>query len=640
MVVIEATQPFRTLGAIHIRKKRVLEKLAESGQAWRAGEDEESLLESLRPKNPKCFKCNLSMKCPMCNRDECSKCGGYMKCPKCAGLVKGSIVPALDGEVRGFVETKSAGTQYSERDFKKHKSKAQLRNALGTDQEGEAFGDDEKDEKDLRIDELQKQIDDLNEEMGRVEEERDKQEERAEVYREKYNEMRKDWDVEQRSRVKLEAKIGDFMGQLRYLSDVAGMYQGRLTQTRVWAMRTIEERYGKVWDMLLGYGRNESRAMERMVVAAWKSAVELMKVERSLAESESRYEMVKRERDLFEAEQARLRDAIVSLEEVVSAARDRLKAAGYTVLDKVLNSQPGGKLCYFFGLWKMGHAASVAESKLNQAYELAAELKERQKEYELALKRVEDLSEELTKVKRKGALREMEARKLRPLANEVLSLKRQLVDVEEARVRQLDERDGILIERKKELQELQQIMLNDVHAQALQAHILHLNEKIAYERLLRMRAAGAGLLKKSFPLLMCMKCQKLVVYRKEAKMMADESPRKQPHNSLLPPLKVGSRHCVSDGEDSIRQQQQQDFTQSGGGFDRSLMSYSSDPESELSFTRNVHGLSDAQRHTRSMIEAPSHQSSSVPRLPAIAEGGETASSRASSASLSRRWRIP
>ncbi|KAF4712359.1 hypothetical protein FOZ63_018040, partial [Perkinsus olseni] len=144
----------------------------------------------------------------------------------------------------------------------------------------------------------------------------------------------------------------------------------------------------------------------------------------------------------------------------------------------------------------------------------------------------------------------------------------QLVDVEEARVRQLDERDGILIERKKELQELQQIMLNDVHAQALQAHILHLNEKIAYERLLRMRAAGAGLLKKSFPLLMCMKCQKLVVYRKEAKMMADESPRKQPHNSLLPPLKVGSRHCVSDGEDSIRQQQQQDFTQSGGGFDR------------------------------------------------------------------------
>ncbi|KAF4723100.1 hypothetical protein FOZ63_018595, partial [Perkinsus olseni] len=66
-------------------------------QAWRAGEDEESLLESLRPKNPKCFKCNLSMKCPMCNRDECSKCGGYMKCPKCAGLVKGSIVPALDG---------------------------------------------------------------------------------------------------------------------------------------------------------------------------------------------------------------------------------------------------------------------------------------------------------------------------------------------------------------------------------------------------------------------------------------------------------------------------------------------------------------------------------------------------------------
>ncbi|KAF4748682.1 hypothetical protein FOZ63_014563, partial [Perkinsus olseni] len=154
--------------------------------------------------------------------------------------------------------------------------------------------------------------------------------------------MRKDWDVEQRSRVKLEAKIGDFMGQLRYLSDVAGMYQGRLTQTRVWAMRTIEERYGKVWDMLLGYGRNESRAMERMVVAAWKSAVELMKVERSLAESESRYEMVKRERDLFEAEQARLRDAIVSLEEVVSAARDRLKAAGYTVLDKVLNSQPGG----------------------------------------------------------------------------------------------------------------------------------------------------------------------------------------------------------------------------------------------------------------------------------------------------------
>ncbi|KAF4675751.1 hypothetical protein FOL47_007342 [Perkinsus chesapeaki] len=581
MVIVETLQPFRTLGAIHLRKKRVLEKLAESGQAWRAGEDEESFLESLRPKNPKCFKCNLGMQCPMCNRDECFKCGAYLKCPKCAGLVKGNSIPnggTGDSEVRGFVETRSSGTQYNERDFKKQKTKAQLRAALGTDQEAEEFGDNEKDEKELRIEELEKQIDDLGAELGRAEEERDRQEERAEVYRDKFNEMRKDWDIEQKSRVKLEGKLADFQTQLRYLSDVAAMYQSKLTQTRIWTMTTIEKGYDKMWETFSRYGKCEARAMRRLVLAAWRSGIAMMKLDKALAESEKRCKLVEAERDKYKEECVELKGIITQLEEIRADMRRRLKAAGKRALDKVLHSKPGGQMLQYFELWRLGHAAAVAENRMEHADDLARELQEWRQKFESAFKRVNELTWKLTEANRKVALREREAEKLRPLVSEVASLKRKLIEVEEARIRQIAERDAILIERRKELQELQQVILNDVHAQALHAHILHLNDKIEYEKMLRMRATGTGFPRNAPTVVVCMNCQKLLVYRKKAKMSVKSPRKKKTCNEFLPPLKSSHHHNGSDSEDGLHE----DSTHSGGRLERSLMSYSSDPESETS----------------------------------------------------------